>query len=78
LRVPQTLTPVTTAIMTTDRTDFGDVFRESAGQGSDGAAGDDEEQTPAVKKSGDAAESVADETIEAASFGIGGGELGVG
>ena len=44
--------------------------REGAGEGGDGAAGDDEKQAPAVKKSGDAAKAVADKTVEAAGFGI--------
>jgi hypothetical protein len=49
------------------------MLREGAGQGGDGAAGDDQEEAPAVEKSRDAAETVADETVEAAGFGICGG-----
>jgi len=49
------------------------VLREGAGQGRDGAAGDDQEEAPAVEKSRGAAETVADETVEAAGFGICGG-----
>ncbi len=54
------------------------MLREGAGEGGDRAAGDDEEKAPAVEKSGDAAKAVANETVKAASFGIGGGELGIG
>jgi len=56
-----------------ERDDLCEVLREGASQGGDGAAGDDQEEAPAVEKSRDAAEAVADETIEAAGFGICGG-----
>ena len=85
--MPQTLTAVTTAIMTTaiglsrpcgDRNDFGKVAREGVRERGDRAAGDDEKQRPAVEERGDAPESVANEAVEPAGFGIGGGEFGVG
>jgi hypothetical protein len=45
---------------------------------SDSAAGDDEEERPAVEKRGNSAESIANEAVKAARLGIGGGEFGVG
>lgn len=53
----------------------GEVLTEDAGQSSYGAAGDDKKETPAVEKSGEAAKAVANVAIQAAGFGIGGGEF---
>src|SRR5216683_3194654 len=61
-----------------ERNDFGEIAGEGAGQGCDGTAGDYQEQTPAIEEGGHAAKAIADEDVEAAGFGIGGGELGVG
>ncbi len=60
-----------------ERNDFREVFGERAGERGDGTAGDDQEQAPAVEKSGDAAETIANEAVEATGFGVGGGKLGV-
>src|SRR5258708_1786895 len=51
---------------------------EGRGKGRNGALRDPQEQTPAVEESWHAAEAIANEDVEAASFGIGGGEFGVG
>src|ERR1700688_71944 len=60
-----------------ERNDFGEVTRASACQRGDGAAGDDQEKTPAIKKRWHAAEAVANVAVQTAGFWIGGGELGV-
>ena len=60
------------------RDDFGEIAREGASQCRDRAAGDHQEQRPAIEERGNAAETVANEAVQAASFGIGGGELRVG
>src|SRR5690349_811804 len=52
------------------RDDFGEVTGERAGERGYGAAGDYEEEAPAVEERGHAAKSIANENIEAARFGI--------
>src|SRR5277367_3849123 len=61
-----------------ERNDFREVFRESASQCGDRAAGDNQEEAPAIKESRDAAKAVANETVESASFGICGREFSIG
>lgn len=46
-----------------ERNDFREMLGERARERGDGPAGDHEEETPAIEKSGDAAESVADEAV---------------
>ncbi len=53
-----------------ERDDFGEITGKGAGQGRHGAAGDYQEQAPAVEEGGHAAEAIANEDVEAASFGI--------
>src|SRR5580698_378271 len=60
------------------RDDFGEVAREGVRERGDGAAGDNEEERPSIEERGDAAESVANEAVEAAGFRICGGKFGVG
>ena len=60
-----------------ERNYFCEIFAEHARESGDGAAGDDEKEAPAVEEGGDAAEAIANVAVEAAGFGIGGGELGV-
>src|SRR5579864_1399240 len=60
-----------------ERNDFREVLRESAGQGSDGTAGDDQEQAPAIEKSRDAAEGVADKAVQAPGFAVCSGDISV-
>jgi len=61
-----------------ERKNFREMFREGARKRGDGAAGNHEKKTPPVKKSGDAAESVANETVQAPGFRVCGGKFGVG
>src|SRR5260370_1091874 len=61
-----------------NRKNPGEIFTEGARQGSNGAAGDHEKKTPAVEKSGEPAETIANVAIQTACFGIGGGEFSVG
>src|ERR1700693_3986337 len=61
-----------------ERNDFRKVAGESACQRGDGAAGDYQEKTPAIKKRGGAAETITNVTVQSAGFRIGGGEFGVG
>src|SRR4029077_18561253 len=56
---------------------FCEIFAEDARESSDGAAGDDEKEAPAVKEGGHAAKAVTDVAVETAGFGVGGGELGI-
>src|SRR6266851_5509215 len=51
-----------------ERDDFGEIAGEGAGEGRYGAAGDHQEQAPAVKKGGHAAEAVANEDVQTAGF----------
>src|SRR4029077_16139093 len=57
--------------------DFGEIAGEGSGEGCDGAAGNHKEQAPAIEEGRHATEAIANENVEAAGFGIGGGELGV-
>src|SRR5712691_6211235 len=61
-----------------ERDDFGEIAGEGSGQGCDRTAGDYEEQAPAIEKGGHAAKAITNEDVEAAGFGVGGGEFGVG
>ena len=61
-----------------NRKNPGEIFAEGARQGGDGAAGNHEKKTPAVEKSGEAAETVANVAIQAAGCGVSGGEFGIG
>src|ERR1700687_2453653 len=61
-----------------ERNNLREIAREGARKRGDGAAGNHQKQAPAVKKSGHAAEAIADKDVEAAGFGIGGGEFGIG
>ena len=61
-----------------NRKDFCEIFAEHTREGGDGAAGDDEKETPAVEEGGHAAKSIANVAVEAAGFGVCGSELCVG
>src|SRR4029077_9319317 len=56
-----------------ERNDLGQIACEGAGERGHGPAGDHQKQTPAIEERRHAAEAIADENIEAAGFGIGGG-----
>src|SRR5229473_4594663 len=60
-----------------ERDDFGEVAGESAGEGGYGAAGNHQEQAPAIEKGRHASKAITNEDVEAAGLGIGGSELGV-
>ena len=61
-----------------NREHFCEVFAESARECSDGAAGNHEKQAPTIEESACAAKPITNVTVQAAGFGIGSGEFGVG
>ncbi len=61
-----------------ERDYFGEVARKGTTEGGNRGARDDKEKAPTIEERGNAAKSVANVTVEAAGFRIGGGEFGVG
>src|SRR5216683_2275065 len=61
-----------------ERDDFGEIAGEGTGKSGDGAAGNHQEQAPAIEKGRHAAKAIANEDVETAGFRVGGGEFGVG
>src|SRR6266852_3152887 len=61
-----------------ERNDFGELAGEGAGKSGDGAAGNHQEQAPAIEKGRHASKAITNEDVEAAGLGIGGGQFGVG
>src|SRR6266852_6762388 len=61
-----------------ERDDFGEIAGEGAGERGYGATGNHQEQAPAIEKGRHAAKAITNEDVEAAGFGVGGSELGVG